>query len=100
MIIDLVDHLLGGRTADFRHGARTETLGDGNTHLDEPLGPRRHERLAIGVGADKLHALEARSDHVVDGVATRAADPEDRDLGLQLSNVRHLQVDRHGTLVV
>jgi hypothetical protein len=43
----------------------------------------------------KSTALQAGIDHVVDGVAARAAYAEDRDARLQLLNVGHLQVDGH-----
>src|SRR5690606_22874834 len=42
-------------------------------------------------------AFEAGGDHVVDGVAAAAADTEDGDAGLQLSDVRLLQLDGHCT---
>ena len=35
---DLVDRLLGGGAADLRLRAGAETLGDGDAHLDQPLG--------------------------------------------------------------
>jgi len=37
------------------------------------------KRLRIGIGNDEFHALKALGDHVVDGVAAGAPDPEDGD---------------------
>ena len=100
VIDDLVDRLLGRGAADLRLRAGAETLGDGDAHLDHALGPRGRQRLAVGVGDDELAAVQARADHVVDGVAAGAADAEDGDLRPQFLDVRHFQIDRHGILVV
>ena len=56
VIVDLVDHLLGGRAADFGLRAGAETLGDGDAHLDDALGLRQRQRLGVGVGHDELDA--------------------------------------------
>jgi hypothetical protein len=47
----------------------------------------RRERLCIGVGDDKIDALQAGRDHVVDGVTSGAADAEHSDTRLQFAKV-------------
>ena len=100
VVDQLVDRLLGGGAADLGLRAGAEALGDGDAHLHLALGLRRHEGLAVGVGDDELAAEQAGADHVVDGIAAGAAHAEHRDLRLQLPDIRHLQIDRHGTLIV
>ena len=58
MIDDLVDRLLGRRAADLRLRAGAETLGDGDAHLDQALGPATRSAPGVGVGDDELAALE------------------------------------------
>jgi len=82
MIADLVDHFLGGGTANVGLRAGAETFGDLHAHLHDALGLRHGERLGVGIGHDKINALQAGGDHVVDGIAARAADPEHGDAGL------------------
>ena len=98
MIADLVDHLFGGRAADFGLRAGAETFGHLHAHLNDALGLRRGERLRVGVGDDEIDALQAGGDHVVDGVAARAADAEHGDARLQLTDVGDFQIDGHGCL--
>ena len=54
------------------------------------------KRLGIRVGDDEVDALEPGIDHVVDGVAARAADTENGNPRLQFADVEFLQVDVHG----
>ena len=58
-------------------------------------GARRlRQRLGVGVADDELARLQVRPDHVVDGVAAGAADPDDGDAGLQLLLVpRDAEID-------
>ena len=87
MVADLVHHLLGGGAADFRLRAGAEALGHLHAHLDDALGARQRERLRVGIGDDEIDALQARRDHVVDGVAAGAAHAEYGDPRLQFPDV-------------
>jgi hypothetical protein len=58
---------------------------------------RHRQRLGVGVGDDEVDTLQPGIDHVVDGIAATAANPEHGDAGLQLGDVRLLQIDGHGT---
>ena len=99
MIADFVDDFLGGGAADLRLRTGAETFGDLHAHLDDALGLRQRQRLGVGVGDDEIDALQARGDHVVDGVAAGAADPEHGDPRLQLPDVGNFQIDAHGCLL-
>jgi hypothetical protein len=92
------NNLLGGGAADVGLRTRAETSCHPHTHLDDLFGAgaRHGERLSVGVGDDEVDALEPGVDHVVDGVATRAADTEDGDPRLQFADVEFLRVDVHG----
>jgi hypothetical protein len=81
VVADLVDHLLGGGTADIRLRTRAEPFGCRYAHLDDSFGPRLAESLGIRVGDDKVDPLEPGVDHVVDGVSARPADAENGDPG-------------------
>ena len=100
LVADLVDHLLGGGAADFRLRAGAETLRHADAHLDDALRLRRGQRLGVGVRDDELAAEEAGLDHVVDGVAAGAADPEHGDARLEFPDVRGLQTDGHDLLAL
>ena len=99
VIADFVDHLLGGGAADLGLRAGAETFGDLHAHLDDALGLRQRQRLGVGIGDDEIDALQAGGDHVVDGVAAGAADPEHGDPRLQLADVGNFQIDAHGCLL-
>ena len=88
MVANFVDHLLGRGRADVRLRTRAEALGDLRAHLDDALRLRHGQRLRIGVGDDEIDTLQSGGDHVVDGVAARAADAEHGDARLQLADVR------------
>ena len=99
VIVDLVDRLLGGGAADLRLRAGAEALRDRHAHLDQAVGLGHGERLRVRIGDDEVDALQAGLDHVVDGVAAGAADAEDGDPRLQFRDVRHLQIDTHGSVL-
>ena len=61
--------------ADFRPRASAQAFGDGLAELDAVRRRRTRQRLRVGVGDDELHALQARVDHVVDGVAAAPPTP-------------------------
>src|SRR3546814_15442994 len=73
-LFDLRDAFLGGRAADLGPRTRAQPLGDLRPQLDTPFGRRGVERLRVGVGDDDIDALEARRDHVFDGIAASAGD--------------------------
>ena len=96
VIADLVDDLFGGGAADFRLRPGAESLGHLHAHLDDAIGLGGGERLGVRVSDDELAALQAELDHVVHGVSAGAADAEHRDPGLEFTDVRNLEIDRHG----
>ena len=99
MIADLVDHFFRGGAADFGLRSGAETFGHLHAHLHDALGLRHRERLGVGIGDDEIDALQAGGDHIVDGVAARAADTEHGDAGLELTDVGDIQIDGHGCLL-
>jgi hypothetical protein len=44
------------------------------------------KRLRVGVGGDEIDAIHAFADHVIDGIATGAADADDLDHGVRLAS--------------
>ena len=55
---------------------------------------REAQRLRVGVGHQEFDALEIGADHVVDRIASRAADPDNRDSRPHLDIVgRRVKVD-------
>src|SRR3546814_18023676 len=71
---------------------RTDTLFPYTTRFRSRRGV---ERLRVGVGDDEIDALDARRDHVCDGIAARAADADHRDARLQLVDLRRANIDAH-----
>ena len=62
----------------FRLAACPQTTA---TQLDDTVGRAARERLRVGIGADKLHALHAAGNHVLDGIAAATAHTDHLDLG-------------------
>ena len=87
MIADLVDGLFRCGAPDIGLRAGAKAAGHLRAHLDDALGLRTGERLRIGIGDDEVDAFEPRLDHVVDGIAAGAADPEHENTRPQLVNV-------------
>ncbi len=98
MIDDFVDAFFSSRTANLWLGTSTKTLCNGSAELDHAFGLRHRQSLSVGVGHDKIHAAQAGIDHIVDRIATAAADTEYGDAGLQLGDIRLLQIDSHRSL--
>ncbi len=96
MVVDLVEAFFGRGAPDFRVRARAETFGHRDAELDDPLRFAERQSLRVGIGADEIHPVQTRGDHVVDGVAAGAADAENRDAGLQFLDVGDGEIDRHG----
>src|SRR3546814_18741019 len=92
---DLRDALLCARTADRGPRTRAQPLGDLRPQLDTPFGRRGVERLRVGVGDYEIDALDARRDHVCDGLAARAADPAHRVARLPLVDLRRTHIEAH-----
>ena len=87
VIADFPDYFLCRGAAHFGPRAGPETFGDPHAHLDDACGLRHGERLGIRVGHHKIYALQASRDHVVDRIATGAADAEHGDARLHLAKV-------------
>ncbi len=92
---DLGARFLSSGHADLGVGARAQAHGDADTQLDAGVGARELQLLRVGVGDDELNAFQARLDHVVDGIAARAADTEDDDAGLQFRGARGRKTNSH-----
>ncbi len=95
MVDDFLDAFFGSGRADRGASACAQPFGDLDAYLDAGLGIALLKRLRVGVRNHELHAFKLLVDHVVDGVAARAAHPEHRDAGLQLFAFAHLQVQCH-----
>ena len=97
-LADLVDRLLGGGTHDLGARPGPEAAGGGDAELNAVLGARCRERLGVGIGRQEVDSLEVRGEHVVDGIAARAADADHGDArpGSAVVAVRgSLQVENH-----
>jgi len=78
MIADRIDCLFGCGAPHFGLRAGTKASGHLGAHLDDALGLRHGERLCVGIGDDEVDPLQPGRDHVVDGIAAGAADPQTR----------------------
>ncbi len=76
---DVVAALLGGLLADLRARAGAEAARELFTDLHALRRHRMEEGLGIRIDGDELHALHAKGDHAVDGVAAAAAHTDDFD---------------------
>ena len=87
---DLLARRLGVLAADVRLAAGAETRAE----LQLDAGAHVLQRLGVGVGADELNALHALADHVLDGIATRAADTDDLDdgRGFRFNKFKHARL--------
>ena len=86
--------------ADIRLGPRAEALRHLRAHLHDALCLRHGQRLRVGVGDDEIDALQAGSDHVIDGIAACSTDAEDGNPRFQLADVRGGQIECHGCLSI
>lgn len=73
---DVFERFLGSDAADVRPGAGTETLSYRDAQLNAAVRERLGNRLRIGVGNNEFYTLKLGTDHVVDGVAARAANSD------------------------
>ncbi|MGY3557101.1 hypothetical protein ACVWXP_000370 [Bradyrhizobium sp. USDA 4463] len=100
MVAQLVDHFFSSGGADVRLRACAQSLRDRGAHLHDALRLGHRQRLRVGVGDHEIDALEARRDHVVDGIAAGAPHAEHGDAGLQLVNIRNVDADGHVCLSI
>ncbi len=98
VIDDFVDAFFRGSTTNFRLRTGAEAFRHGSAKLDDAVGLRHGQSLRVGVGHNEIHAAQAGIDHVVDRIAAAAADTEYGDAGLQLGDIRLLQIDSHWSL--
>ena len=89
MFDNFVDRLLGGGAPDIGLRPGAEPLGDVDAHLDTPFRKGLRQGLGVGVGNHEFDAFEMGCDHVVDGIAARAADADDGNTRLELMRSRH-----------
>src|SRR4029077_15489727 len=91
-----VARLPGGGAPHGGAGAGAEAACHADAELDAALGEVLHHRLRVGVADEELASDEIRADHVVDGIAARAADADDADTRLHLVLVSgNAEIDRH-----
>jgi hypothetical protein len=92
---DIVQRLLGGRTADLRLRPGAEALGHAPSQLDASAAERLLHCLDVGVGDNEVNALQVRSDHVVDGVAASAPDAYHQNAWILLAVRWRPEIDCH-----
>ena len=92
---DFRQRLFRASAADIGLGARAQAFGGLRPELDAALALGLGQGLGIGVGDDEFDPFEMGVDHVVDGVAAGAADPQHHDAGPQFLGCGNVQIDRH-----
>jgi hypothetical protein len=95
---DLFQRLLRRRAANIGIGAGAQPPGHFRAHLDAPFSARMRERLRVRIGDNEFDPFESHIDHVVDRIASGAADADDRDPRLELvlsDRSRYGKVDAH-----
>src|SRR5262249_43815480 len=90
--------LFGCSAPHIRSSASAEPSGDPRAHLYDALCLRPCERLGIGVGDDKINALQPRRDHVVDRIPPGATDTKYRNASLHLANIGNVSHVRFKSL--
>src|SRR4030095_3401 len=93
--LDLLERLFRRGAPDLGPRTRTEPLGDLEAKLDPPVRRRSIEGLGVGVGDDEIDTLHVPADHVGDGVAAGAADPDDADPRSKFVDLRPDKIDAH-----
>ena len=97
---DFVHRFLRRGAPDIGPGTGAEAVGDVVAELNLAVGQRLDQRLGIGVGHQEFDAFQLRIDHVVDGIAAGAADPDHHDLGFERGLGRgNRKIDGHGCLL-
>ena len=82
-------------SANARIRASAQTAGDLGTQLQLVGRHATLEMVTVGVGADELHVLDIGLGHLVDGVATAAADTDNADDRFAAVSVREFKVIVH-----
>ena len=100
MVANFVDHFLRRGCADIRLRTGAEALRHLRAHLHDALRLGHGERLRVGIGDDEIDTLQSGGDHVVDGIATSAADAEHGDARLQFADVWGGEIECHGCLSI
>jgi hypothetical protein len=95
VVVDLVDHLLGGGAADLGLRAGAEALGHPTPIWMMRSASESASACASVLATTKSHAFELGLDHVVDGVAAGPADAEDGDARLELGGLVRCESDCH-----
>jgi hypothetical protein len=96
--IDRLDRFFRGRFARHRHRACTEPSRDIGPELNRVRRKGRGQRLRVGVGNDELNARNVAGDHVRDGIAAGAPDPDDDDTRTQFVRAQGLQLNHDDLL--
>ncbi len=92
---DFGNGLLGGGFTHFGPRTCPKAAGDFGTKLDAAFGWRGAQRLRISIGDDEFDAFDLSLDHVGDGVAARAANPDNRDARTHIVDHRRSDIDAH-----
>ena len=79
---DVIHRLFGGGTSHIGPRAGAQALGDADAELNFPFGHGLRQCLGVGIGDEEFHAFEFGLDHVVDGIASGAADADHGDAWL------------------
>ena len=87
---DFLDRLFRRRFTDLGPRPGAETFRQVGSELNAMLRARGGKRLRIRIGDDEFNALQPGRDHVVDGVATGAADADDRQPRFDIDHLRQL----------
>ena len=96
MIDDFLNRFFGCHLSDFRTGACPQTVRHGDAELNATIGPGLGHGLGIGIRDNEFDPLKLRLDHVVDSIATCAADADDSYTGPQMGfHFRDRQIDGH-----
>ena len=93
--LDRLDRFLGRSLAQFGPRAGAQPAGAFRAELDAVFRRRSAERLRIGVGDDKIDALDIGFHHVGDGIPASTADPDYRNTGAQFVGRIGADVDTH-----
>ena len=94
-IIDFLDSFLRSSPSNFRASACTQTTCNIRPKLDALFRQARGQCLRVGIGSDEVNAFNLRIDHIRNGVAARAANPDNRDFGAQLISRGRSNIDAH-----
>jgi hypothetical protein len=95
MVNDLFNRFFGSGSPDTGACARTQTFGNLDTQLDPVFRAGLLQRLCVGVGHDKIDAIQLFFDHIIDRVPASTTNTEYGDTGLQVVLSGHRKVKCH-----